>query len=129
MRMLTPTLALMTLLVAGCASGGGGGDPYAPITAQELLASGAGDLEAAVRSLRPRWLTAGRESVSTSARGIEVCRGSLIVYQDGRRARRTLRELSVVGVVSVEFIRPGRTRPDGDRTCLTLAAVNVITPG
>ncbi len=131
MRQMAPILGLLFLVA--CAAAGNpsaAGDPRDLLSGDQLRATGAPTVEEAVYELRPAWLRAGRESVSVNRRGagaIEVCKGTRLVYIDGERARQTLQQISVLRVAEVRFIRPGGMRPDGDRSCRTLAAINVTT--
>ncbi len=131
MRQMAPILGL--LFFVACAAAGtpsAAGDTRDFLSGDQLRATGAATVEEAVRELRPAWLMAGREDVSVNPRGarrIEVCSGNRLVYIDGKRARQTLQQISVLRVAEVRFIRPGGMRPDGDRSCRTLAAINVTT--
>jgi len=131
MRQMGPILALLFLVA--CASAGNpssAGDTYDFLSGDQLRATGEPTVEEAVFELRPRWLMAGRESVSVNPRGarrIEVCTGTRLVYIDGERARQTLQQISVLRVAGVRFIRPGGMRPDRDRSCPSHAAINVTT--
>ncbi len=131
MRRMAPIFGLLFLVA--CASAG---DPSSAddtrdfLSGDQLRATGAPTVEEAVYELRPAWLRAGRKSVSVNRRGagaIEVCKGTRLVYIDGERARQTLQQISVLRVAGVRFIRPGGMRPDRDRSCRSLAAINVTT--
>ena len=123
------SLFLGLSLVTACASAGNqrpGGDPSELLSGQQLRASSATSLEDAIQELRPRWLT-NRDNVRpTRDGGIEVCKG-ILVFIDGRRARRTLVQIPMSGIAEVRYTRPRRVRPDGSEVCPSLAAVNVIT--
>ena len=128
MRQMAPILGL--LFFVACAAAGNpsaAGDTRDFLSGDQLRATGARTVEEAVYELRPAWLRGGRESVSVGAGAIEVCKGTRLVYIDGERARQTLQQISVLRVAEVRFIRPGGMRPDGDRSCRTLAAIDVTT--
>ncbi len=128
MRQMAPILALLFLVA--CASAGdpsSAGDTRDFLSGDQLRATGASTVEKAVRELRPAWLRAGRESVSVTRGAIEVCKATRLIYIDGERARQTLQQISVLRVAEVRFIRPGGMRPDRDRSCRDLAAINVTT--
>ena len=127
MRQMAPILALLFLVACAAAGNPSAADDTRDfLSGDQLRATGATTVEIAVRELRPAWLRAGRESTTVTGGRIEVCKGRL-VYIDGRRARQTLYQISVLRVAEVRFIRPGGMRPDGDRSCRTLAAINVTT--
>jgi hypothetical protein len=118
------------LFLAACAVGGAssGGDTGDVVTGEQLRATGETNVESAIRELRPQWFTAGRESTGTDrSGGIVVCRGTLMIYVDGESSRRGLTQVTLSRVIEVRFIRPGRTRPDGNRSCRSQAAIDVIT--
>jgi hypothetical protein len=128
MRQMAPILALLFLVACAAAGNPSAADDTRDfLSGDQLRATGASTVEIAVRELRPAWLRAGRESTTVTGGRIEVCKGNRLVYIDGRRARQTLQQISVLRVVEVRFIRPGGMRPDGDRSCRTLAAINVTT--
>ena len=128
MRQMAPILGLLFLVA--CASAGNpssAGDTRDFLSGDQLRATGATTVEIAVRELRPAWLRAGRETRTVTVGRIEVCKGTTLVYIDGRRARQTLQQISVLRVAVVRFIRPGGMRPDRDRSCRSAAAINVTT--
>ncbi len=131
MRQMAPILALLFLVACAAAGNPSAADDTRDfLSGDQLRATGAATVEEAVRELRPAWLTAGRENVSVNPRGsrrIEVCTGNRLVYIDGKRARQTLQQISVLRVAGVRFIRPGGFRPDRDRSCPSHAAINVTT--
>ena len=128
MRQMAPILALLFLVACAAAGNPSAADDTRDfLSGDQLRATGASTVEIAVRELRPAWLRAGRESTTVTPGRIEVCKGNRLVYIDGRRARQTLQQISVLRVAEVRFIRPGGMRPDGDRSCRTLAAINVTT--
>jgi hypothetical protein len=128
MRQMAPILALLFLVACAAAGNPSAADDTRDfLSGDQLRATGASTVEIAVRELRPAWLRAGRESTTATGGRIEVCKGNRLVYIDGRRARQTLQQISVLRVAEVRFIRPGGMRPDGDRSCRTLAAINVTT--
>jgi hypothetical protein len=128
MRPLFVTCGL--LFLAACAVGGAssGGDTGDVLTGNQLRATGERSVETAIRELRPQWFTVGRESTDTDRRGaIVVCRGTLMIYVDGEPSRRGLTQVTLSRVLEVRFIRPGRPRPDGNQSCRSQAAIDVIT--
>ena len=128
MRQMAPILALLFLVACAAAGNPSAADDTRDfLSGDQLRATGASTVEEAVYELRPRWLMAGRESVSVTRGRIEVCKGTRLVYIDGKRARQTLQQISVLRVAEVRFIRPGGMRPDGDRSCRSAAAINVTT--
>ena len=129
MRRMAPILGFLFLVACAAAGNPSSDDGDRPdfLSGDQLRATGARTVEIAVRELRPTWLMAGRESTTATGGGIEVCKGTTLVYIDRRRARQTLQQISVSRVAEVRFIRPGGMRPDGDRSCRTLAAINVTT--
>ena len=132
MRQMAPILALLFLVACAAAGNPSAADDTRDfLSGDQLRATGASTVEEAVYELRPALLRAGRESVSVNPRGargrIEVCTGTRLVYIDGKRARQTLQQISVLRVAEVRFIRPGGMRPDGDRSCRVAAAINVTT--
>ncbi len=131
MRQMAPILALLFLVACAAAGNPSAADDTRDfLSGDQLRATGASTVEEAVYELRPAWLRAGRESVSVNPRGtrrIEICKVTRLVYIDGKRARQTLQQISVLRVAEVRFIRPGGMRPDGDRSCRSAAAINVTT--
>ncbi len=117
-------------LLSACAVGSAssGGDTRDVLSGDQLRATGESSVEAAIRELRPDWYMQGRETTSVNREGaIEVCRGNLLIYVDGEPSRRGLAQVTLSRVLEVRFIRPGRMRPDGNRSCRDLAAIDVIT--
>ena len=128
MRQMAPILALLFLVACAAAGNPSAADDTRDfLSGDQLRATGATTVEIAVRELRPAWLRAGRETRTVTVGRIEVCKGTTLVYIDGRRARQTLQQISVLRVAVVRFIRPGGMRPDGDRSCRIAAAINVTT--
>ena len=128
MRQMAPILALLFLVACAAAGNPSAADDTRDfLSGDQLRATGATTVEIAVRELRPAWLRAGRETRTVTVGRIEVCKGTTLVYIDGRRARQTLQQISVLRVAVVRFIRPGGMRPDGDRSCRSAAAINVTT--
>ena len=128
MRQMAPILALLFLVACAAAGNPSAADDTRDfLSGDQLRATGATTVEIAVRELRPAWLRAGRETRTVTVGRIEVCKGTTLVYIDGRRARQTLQQISVLRVAVVRFIRPGGMRPDGDRSCRVAAAINVTT--
>lgn len=125
------TGALTLILMLGCASSGGsrsGSSSADYVTGSELRATGQATLENAMRDLRPRWFNLGRESVRFTRSGdITACRGNLFVYMDGVRRNEPLSQMPLVDVVGVQFLRTAGMRPDGNRNCPEVPAVNVLT--
>lgn len=126
MRRLSSILAL-SLLAACATAGSSAGDPNT-LTGAELRATGATNVEAAIRDLRPQWLESGREAASVGRNNaIEVCRGTLRVYVNGEPARRGMNQVALSQVVEARYIRPGGVRPDGDQRCRSQAAIDIRT--
>jgi hypothetical protein len=126
MRRFFPILGLS--LLAACATAGrSSGDPNT-VTGDQLRATGATNVEAAIRELRPQWLESGRESASVDRNNaIQVCRGTLRIYVNGEPARRGMNQVALSRVAEVRYIRPGAMRPDGDRRCRSQAAIDIRT--
>jgi len=123
--------ALILILMLGCASSRGSRSDSSSadyVTGSELRATGQPTLESALRDLRPRWFNLGRESVGFTRSGnITACRGNLFVYVDGVRENESLSQMPLVGIVGVQFLRTAGMRPDGNRNCPEVPAVNVLT--
>jgi hypothetical protein len=121
---------LLTLAVAACASAGSGASPGESgdsVSGDELRATGAQTLEAALYEVRPRWVSLGRQSVDvTRNQTIEVCRSNLFVYVNGRRTNESAARFSLANIETVRFLRSAAMRPDGFRGCSQTPAVDVL---
>lgn len=92
----------LLLFLGACASAGGGagGNPNL-ITAEQLEASGAANLEEAIQQLRPRWLrTRGARSLD------ELETGILVYFNDSRlgNADEVLRDIPLDGIRRIEYL-------------------------
>ena len=128
-------LPAVFVLICACATASQTGEERSTeqaITRDEILASGAATAEEAIRQLRPEW------PLNTGARGSVVvnrtggmsrvsCTGlEPFIYEDTRRADRTLNQISVRQIMEIRFIRPYAPKPDGFDMCRNIPAIQVI---